>query len=51
MTKAIKDRTQDQRIADLEARVTALIAAVASADPTLASALVAEFKPEDTEEA
>ncbi len=43
MTKAVKDKTQDQRIADLEAKVDALVAAAASADPTLGAAIVAAF--------
>lgn len=43
MTKAVKDKTQDQRIADLEAKVSALIAAAATADPTTGAALVSEY--------
>ncbi len=43
MTKAAKDKTQDQRIEELEAKVDALIAAAASADPTVGAGLVAAF--------
>lgn len=46
MTKAVKDKTQDQRIADLEAKVSALIAAAATADPTTGAGLVSEFATE-----
>ena len=43
MTKAVKDKTQDQRISDLEDKVDAPIAAASSADPTVGAGLVAAF--------